>query len=218
MDASSDTAAGHASTATSTRGTYLGQTREERATDRHERLMKAAFELFAARSYDDVTVADVCAHAKVAKRYFYDHFTDRGALLTAVHQERNEWLLAGVEAAVPRQPAALQDLLRPMMTALTTMLAADPSSARVIYLNAPRMELRRRDVLREDAKRFGTFVTTTLRREPRDLLRHHRAMIALAAGISEVIIEWLDEGMPDDPHTLADHLTGLATALLAPAL
>ncbi|MEC3975765.1 helix-turn-helix domain-containing protein [Amycolatopsis sp. H20-H5] len=38
-------------------------------------------ELFAARSYDDVTVAEVCARAVVAKRYFYDHFADRADLL-----------------------------------------------------------------------------------------------------------------------------------------
>lgn len=180
--------------------------------------MQAAFELFAERSYDDVTVADVCASAKVAKRYFYEHFTDRSALLVAVQKERNDWLLAGLEAAAPRQPTTLEVLLHPMMTALTTMLAADPQSARIIYLSAPQMELHRRDVIRADATRFSAFITTALRCQPRDPLRHHRAVVALAAGLTEVIIEWLDEDMPDDPRTLADHLTGISTALLTPFL
>jgi AcrR family transcriptional regulator len=218
VDAPSHAVPGRSSTAGSTHGTYLGRTREERAADRRERLMRAAFGLFATRSYEDVTVADVCAEARVAKRYFYEHFADRRALLTAVHQQRNNWLLAGIVAAVPEQPATLEALLGPMMTALTTMLASDPPSARVIYINAPRMELRRRDVIRDDARRLSAFVTTTLGRHPRDPVRHHRAAVAVAAGISEVIIEWLDEGMPDDALTLADHLTGLATALLAPTL
>ncbi|MYS24013.1 transcriptional regulator, TetR family [Streptomyces sp. DvalAA-14] len=180
--------------------------------------MQAALELFAARSYEDVTVADVCSHAKVAKRYFYEHFTDRSALLVAVQKERNDWLLAGLEAAAPRHPATLRALLSPMMTALATMLAADPRSARIIYLSAPQMEPHRREVIREDARRFSAFISTALQRHPRDPLRHHRAVVALAAGLSEVIIEWLDDGMPDDARALADHLTGIATALLTPFL
>lgn len=180
--------------------------------------MQAAFELFAARSYEDVTVADICAHAKVAKRYFYEHFTDRCVLLVMVQKERNDWLLAGLEAATPRQPTTLEALLSPMMTALTTMLASDPQSARIIYLSAPQMELHRRNVIREDARRFSAFITTALRQQPRDSFRHHRAVVALAAGLSEVIIEWLDEDMPDDARSLADHLTGIATALLTPFL
>lgn len=218
MDAPTRTASVPASQATSTRGTYLGRTRDERAADRRGRLMQAAFELFAARSYEDVTVTDVCAHAKVAKRYFYEHFTDRSALLVAVQKERNDWLLAGLEAAAPRQPTTLEALLSPMMTALTTMLAADPQAARIIYLTAPQMELHRRNVIREDARRFSAFITTTLRCHLPDPLRHHRAVVALAAGLSEVIIEWLDEDMPDDADTLAEHLTGIATALLTSSL
>ncbi|MHA6761434.1 TetR/AcrR family transcriptional regulator [Streptacidiphilus sp. PAMC 29251] len=216
MDAPTPTAPAHASQATSTHGTYLGRTRDERVADRRGRLMQAAFELFATHSYEDVTVADVCAHAKVAKRYFYEHFTDRSTLLLSVQKERNDWLLAGLEAAAPRQPTTLQALLSPMMAALTTMLAADPRSARIIYLSAPQMELHRRNVIRQDAKRFSTFITTALQQHPHDLLQYHRAVLALTAGLSEVIIEWLDEDMPDDAPTLAGHLTGTATALLAP--
>ncbi|MFB7085239.1 TetR/AcrR family transcriptional regulator [Streptomyces sp. NPDC056296] len=135
--------------------TYGGLSREERASDRRARISQAALELFAARSYDDVTVAEVCARAKVAKRYFYDHFTDREDLLLSVHRDQNDWLLAEVSAAAPKKPENLDALLRPMMTALVTMLDEHPDSARVIYVNAPRMELRRRGVLRKDAELIG---------------------------------------------------------------
>ncbi|MFB6551251.1 TetR/AcrR family transcriptional regulator [Streptomyces sp. NPDC056405] len=141
--------------ATRPRGdTYGGLSREERAADRRARISQAALELFAARSYDDVTVAEVCARAKVAKRYFSDHFTDREDLLLSV-QDQNDWLLAEVSAAAPKKPENLDALLRPMMTALVTMLDEHPDSARVIYVNAPLMELRRRGVLRKDAELIG---------------------------------------------------------------
>ncbi|QNA78363.1 TetR/AcrR family transcriptional regulator [Streptomyces sp. So13.3] len=193
--------------------TYGGQSREARAADRGERLIGAGLELFAARAFDDVTVADVCTRAKVSKRYFYEHFTDREALLLAVHRRQNDWLLAGLAAAAPEEPADLAALLRPMMTTLVHLLADHPDSARVIYINAPRMELRRRGLLRKDADLFGQLIRRTLP-EPHDVLRHDRVLLGLVAGVTEVLIDWLQRGMADDPDVLADHLTGFALALL----
>ncbi|MEV0579892.1 MULTISPECIES: TetR/AcrR family transcriptional regulator [unclassified Streptomyces] len=192
---------------------YGGQSREARAADRCERLVRAGLELFAARAFDDVTVAEVCARAKVSKRYFYEHFTDREELLLAVHRQQNDWLLAGMAAAAPQRPADLEALLRPMMTTLVHMLAGHPDSARVIYINAPRMELRRRGLLRKDAELFGRLIRRTLP-EPPDALRHNRELLGLVAGVTEVLIDWLERDMADDADVLADHLTGFALALL----
>jgi AcrR family transcriptional regulator len=196
------------------RDLYGGQSRQERAADRRARISRAALELFAARSYDDVTVAEVCARAKVVKRrYFYEH-TDREDLLLVVHREQNDWLLAGVSAAAPKEPENLDAPLRPMMTALVTMLLEHLDSARVIYINAPRMELRRRGVLRNDAEVMGRLLRRSVPR-PRDRVRHERLMLTFVAGVSEVMFDWLERGMTDDPDVLIEHLTGIATALLS---
>ncbi|MEU9602457.1 TetR/AcrR family transcriptional regulator [Streptomyces sp. NPDC048109] len=200
---------------TSPRGaTYGGQSREERAADRRARISRAAVELFAARSYDDVSVAEICDRAKVSKRYFYQHFTDREDLLHAVHRQENDWLLSGVAAAAPQDAEDLDALLRPMMTALVTMLSEHPDSARVIYINAPRMELRRRGAQRRNADLLGRLVRRSVP-QPGDRLRHERILLALVAGITEVIIDWLEHGMTDDPAVLADHLACFAVTSLS---
>ncbi|MFE9625067.1 TetR/AcrR family transcriptional regulator [Streptomyces sp. NPDC006527] len=197
------------------RDLYGGQSLQERAADRRARISRAALELFAGRSYDDVTVAEVCARAKVLKRrYFYEHFTDREDLLLVVHREQNDWLLAGVSAAAPKEPENLDAPLRPMMTALVTMLLEHPDSARVIYIKAPRMELRRRGVLRNDAEVMGRLLRRSVPR-PCDRVRHERLMLTFVAGVSEVMFDWLERGMTDDPDVLIEHLTGIATALLS---
>jgi AcrR family transcriptional regulator len=193
--------------------TYAGQSREERAAGRRERIVAAAVQLFAARRYDEVTVADVCAHARVAKRHFYDDFADRAALLVSVHRELNEWLLTGLAAAAPRRPAGLEELLRPMLAALVRLLAEHPQRARVIYVNAPRMELRRRGVLRHDAEAIGRLVVPLVGR-PRDRVRFERALLALVAGVSEVVIDWVWRDMTDPPEPLVEHLTMLGAAIL----
>lgn len=194
--------------------TYGGRSRAERATDRRDRIVAAAVQLFGTYDYETVTVADVCMNAKVSKRYFYEHFADRAGLIVAVHREQNEWLLNGVVQAVPERPATLEELLRPAMRTLIGLLRAYPERARVIYINAPRMETRRREVLRKDAEFLGRFLRRASGR-PVEKLRYDRTLLAMAAGVSEVIIDWVSRGMTDDPDLLAEHLTGIGLALLS---
>jgi len=199
---------------TAVRGeTYAGQSRHERVAERRARIMEAAVQLFAARDYDDVTVADVCVRAKVSKRYFYEEFSDRLDLLLAVHRELNDWLLDGIANAVPKQPQDLRELLGAMVAAMVGMLVEHPERARVIYINAPRMELRRRGLLRRDAELFGRLTRRALAR-PRDRMRRERLLLALTAGVTEVVIDWLQRGMTDPPQELVDHLTGLCLSIL----
>ncbi|SNY62442.1 DNA-binding transcriptional regulator, AcrR family [Paractinoplanes atraurantiacus] len=173
--------------------------------------MASAVHLFGTRDYDDVTVTDVCSRAKVSKRYFYEHFRDREDLVIKVQRERNEWLLREVAAAAPPSPAGLADVFRPALRTLVGLLRDNPETAHVIYINAPRMETRRRGVLHEDAHFVGLMLRPLM--TPKDQVAYDRTLLALVAGVSEVIIDWLTHGMPGDPDQLADHLTTIAVAL-----
>jgi AcrR family transcriptional regulator len=192
---------------------YAGQSRVEREAGRRERLTAAAVHLFATRPYDEVTVADVCTHAKVGKRYFYQHFADRGDLLTAVHHELNEGLLAELTAITPPRPASVFELIRPTMHALVRLLRADLERARVIYINAPRMELRRRGLLRDEAEMFARLLRPVIG-TPEDETQFFRTLLAALAGVSEVVIDWVSGGFPDPPDVLAEQLTLIAVAML----
>ena len=195
---------------------YGGRSRQERSTDRRDRILVSALQLFGTRDYDDVTVAEVCTGARVSKRYFYEHFVDREDLVRALHKEQNEWLLAGIVSATPETPGTLGQMLRPAVHQLLTLLRANPERAQVIYINAPRMETRRRGVLREDAQ----FLASMLRRmgvKAKDQNRYERMLLALVAGLSEVIIDWLSRGMTEDLDELADDLAAYCQAVLATA-
>ena len=193
--------------------TYGGQSRQQRATDRRERIVAAAVRLFAARDYDDVTVADVCTLARVSKRYFYDYFADREDLLVSVHREHHDWLMAGIGAAAPKSPDDIEHVVHPMMASLVRLLAENPERARVIYINAPRMERRRRGLLRKDAELLGRYVRPAVPR-PRDRAYYDRALLAMVAGIVEIMIDWVSRGMTDPPDALVDHLTTYSVSIL----
>lgn len=55
--------------------------------DTQERILNSARELFFARSYADVGVADICEHAGVKKGSFYHFFPSKQALTLAVLEE-----------------------------------------------------------------------------------------------------------------------------------
>jgi AcrR family transcriptional regulator len=176
--------------------------------------MTAASHLFGSREYESVTVADICAEARVSKRYFYDHFVDRSDLLMAVHREHNDWLLASATAAAPQGSASLEEFVRPILRRLVELLYEDAERARIIYINAPRMEPQRRALLRAEADQFGEllrpFVAPSLAGS-----HYSRTLLALVAGATEVIIDWLARDMPEDPVDLADHLCWLCCAVLS---
>ena len=64
-----------------------------------------ALELFAARGYDEVTVADICAAAKIAPRTFFRYFPTKEDVLAEPARE----MAARVTAAIAAAPAGQDD-------------------------------------------------------------------------------------------------------------
>lgn len=75
--------------------------RDERKLRTNAAIGAAALELFAARGYDAVTVAEVAAAARVGERTLYRYFADKEDLLFA---EDEAWR-AGLRTAIVQQPA-----------------------------------------------------------------------------------------------------------------
>lgn len=75
--------------------------REDRKVRTSSAIKTAALELFAARGYDAVTVAEVAAAAQVGERTLYRYFADKEDLLFG---EDEAWR-AALRAAIDEQPA-----------------------------------------------------------------------------------------------------------------
>lgn len=83
------------------------------ASDRRERLVVAAIELFSKRPYEDVSVQDLAASANVAAGLLYYHFTDKQGLYVASLERLAGQLRADVKAATddPSHSSPLERLL-----------------------------------------------------------------------------------------------------------
>lgn len=71
-----------------------------------ERLVAAAFELFAERGYDDTTVDDIAARAGVGRTTFFRHYGSKEAVIFPAHDD----LLARITARLGLAAASSRDL------------------------------------------------------------------------------------------------------------
>ncbi len=132
---------------------WRGSTMQDRATERRERLVAAAYQLVGTEGAAAATVRAVCREAQLSRNYFYENFTDREDLLRAladrVAEEMREFVVA-----VPRT-GGLYERVVAVFEAAANYLDADSRRVRIIL-----REFVADDTLREHANRSipGFFV------------------------------------------------------------
>jgi AcrR family transcriptional regulator len=110
---------------------YGGQSHEARVSERREKLMQAAADLYGRLGPEGASVTAICAEAGLTPRYFYESFPNREALLLAVFQIACDRLIDQIRAELdPVAPA--ESGLRIFFS----RLGARPDVARV-FLSEP---------------------------------------------------------------------------------
>lgn len=117
------------------RRSYAGQTAAQRHAERRERLLAAGLELFGTRGYAATSIERLCMAASVSARNFYEAFSGREELLTALHNsiaQRAAQALttASTETADADLPARVEHAVR----AFVTVTASDPRWARITFV------------------------------------------------------------------------------------
>jgi AcrR family transcriptional regulator len=96
-----------------------------------ERLLSAAEELFAERSYRQTTVAEICARAGIATGSFYAHFRSKAEIFAAVVRRINDDLRAAMRKAV-EQAEGQREMERACFRAFFEMLSTRPWMDRIV--------------------------------------------------------------------------------------
>lgn len=116
---------------------YQGMTAAARLADRRERLIEAGIDLFGTSGFRATSIDEVCARAGLTKRYFYESFASREALLMAVYDEVNDQLqaqaLAHIVASAGTNPDVLA-LTDAIITAIFTHLRDEPKHGRILFV------------------------------------------------------------------------------------
>ncbi|WP_072690319.1 TetR/AcrR family transcriptional regulator [Rhodococcus marinonascens] len=112
--------------------TYRGAGPQQRREERRTRLVDAAVEVFGTSGYRSATVEKICTAAGLTKRYFYESFDGREALLLAAYagvtDRLRESIVRGSDGGVD-----LDAKIRGALTVFFETVAADPRISRIAF-------------------------------------------------------------------------------------
>lgn len=198
---------------TGTSRVYGGATGEERVAERRRKLIEAGMNLFGSSESGTVRVKDVVTEAGLTERYFYESFSDLGALFDAVFELAADTLESQINAALVDAP---DDSFARISIALRTnvdALAADPRMIRIFFVESlgkgGRAGGRRNEILVRAAANFFKWAGTDAPSFDRSPVDARLKAFAMSGAASELMIAWAEGLLDITPTELADFLVGL---------
>jgi AcrR family transcriptional regulator len=171
---------------------YRGMSAEQRLADRRERLMTAAYTLYAKPGFTATTIERLCSEARISNRAFYECFGGREELLQALHERCAEESLAVVTQAVQEAPKTLDDRVKAGIHAYIEFTTADWRRARIMHVEVRRSG----DVLTQSRQRAVDAFARLIEEASADFVQTtglNRRLVALGVvgSLQELLIEWL---------------------------
>jgi AcrR family transcriptional regulator len=179
------------------------------------RLLEGFAAAITEKGYAVTTIADIVRHARVSKRTFYEHFSDKEACLLATHAAATKAMRESMRVAFEENeangwPAQLGAALDAYVTALESAPALTRACLVEMAAAGPRALKLRREVHEEFATLLRDLVDRARKRHPE--LRSISASMATAivGGIDELLLAQVERG---PKHRLAN-LRGTALKIL----
>ncbi|WP_336208370.1 TetR/AcrR family transcriptional regulator [Nonomuraea sp. LPB2021202275-12-8] len=178
---------------------------EQRLADRRERLMTAAYTLYAKPGFAATTIERLCSEARISNRAFYECFGGREELLQALHERCVEESLAVVAKALQEAPGTLDGKAGAGIRAYIEFATADWRRARIMHLEVRRSG----DVLTASRQRavdsFARLVEEATAELPESAAVNRRLVaLGVIGALQELLIEWLLADRPPDIDELVE--------------
>lgn len=205
-------AAPHASldmtTPTISQRRYSGVSADERRAQRHERLLQAAYEVFGVHGYRLTTMRLICAQARLADRYFHEHFATVHECFKHVHDRTTMDVSMAVEEAICSLPPDLLTRARGALQTFFEQIRQDPRRARILIQDASNSGLTAEDRV---AQQYA-FIVDLLRarfRQKYPALQGYPNIDLIISGcigmVSHTTMLWIERGFDLPVETLIDH-------------
>ncbi|CNF55214.1 transcriptional regulator [Mycobacterium tuberculosis] len=187
------------------RRSYGGRSAEERRAERRERLLAAGLELFGTRGYAATSIERLCATASVSTRNFYEEFTGREELLTALHSIINERAAEALATAYAgASGAVLETRVERAVRAFVTVTASDPRWARIAFVEvigvSAGLEQHRFRWRGQWEDALTTMAREAVERGEAIDRDYHLSMIAIIGAVNNLVHHWSarDQDIPLD--------------------
>jgi len=191
---------------------YRGVSADERRALRRAQLLEACLDVVGEAGVAGTTAEAVCARAGLSKRYFYESFADREAILVAALDGFFEAARVAVTPAVAQPAATSEERFTRTVAALVRAVTADERAARLYVESSrhPALEQRRITAYDEFADlllRYALAVDV----EPADP-RAQVVALLIVSGTTEVMARWLTGDLDLDESALVETIAGIGLA------
>jgi len=193
---------------------YGGLTSEQRMSDRRAALMDAALTLLGEGGVEAVTMRAVRTRAGLNDRYFYEHFTDRDALLVALLDDTAASGTARILDAIAATSGDAADVVTAAMRTGMDYLTEDPRRGHVL------VQSQATDPLRSRRQEIIRSLAVIMVQQGRRILHEpmgadsnaELAAITLVGGILELLTLWLRGDLDLSQDRLSDFLSQMLLA------
>jgi AcrR family transcriptional regulator len=188
------------------------------------RLIEAMSTVVAEKGYAAATIADIVAAAHVSRRTFYEHFGDKEDCLLACHALSADRMLTALRAGVDklereRIRPEIHELISLAVHTVLTVLSDRPALTRTHFAEMQAAGPRARAARRQSQNRFAEMLQqlAILGREYEIalLIPSTQMATALVGGISELIVQSVEEGRAAELAELSGTIIDLLDAVLA---
>lgn len=188
---------------------YRGVPAEERRQQRRRLLLDACLDLVGRDGTAAVTAESVSAAAKLTKRYFYESFPDRDAILVAALDELFADLAAQIrDTTLPAEP---DERVRSVAEIMVSVLSRDPRRAR-LYAESPALPAlnARREVA---VVGFTDMMATIAAAGLDDGVDRRLVARMIVAGAADLVANWFAGNIAGDRATLIEAMVAVGRAL-----
>ncbi|MFQ6230233.1 TetR/AcrR family transcriptional regulator [Nocardia sp. NPDC002869] len=197
--------------------TYGGLSAEERQAQRRSALLDAALEIIGTQGLDKLTVSGMCSEAGLNERYYYESFSSRDDVLTALVDGIAEELVAAIAAALQTAGDDSRAKAHAAITAGIHLLTDDPRKTEVTMVAAmatPQLRARTTETIRVFARLVASegieFYGVT---DPApDPVIDFRATY-LVGGLVQTLTGWVRGDLPIGRDELIDYTTDVFVLL-----
>ena len=175
----------------------LQQSRDEQ----RRRILDAARELFGARSFDDVTMADVAERAGVARATVFNHFPGKHALVEAITEEVLSYWAGMLEHALADEETATPALVRALFAHMGEGIAHYYGFYRGVFREIAKLQVGLEEgsgAARARATAFERLIRLLARGQARSELRADVEAIDLARAFDSLSNGTINQWLFDD--------------------
>ncbi|MEZ0578466.1 TetR/AcrR family transcriptional regulator [Nocardioides sp. MH1] len=189
---------------------YRGVAADERRSLRRVQLLEACLDVVGELGVAATTAEAICARAGLSKRYFYESFTDREAILVATLDVFFEDARKAILPALTAPGATREERLSGTVAALVASVSADSRAARLYVESSRNLALEQRRIAAYDD--FADLLLEHAFAAGSEGTRARAVALLVVSGTTEVVARWLAGDLDLDEAALVETIGGVGVA------